>query len=223
MQLTDALHRAERLFGNKEGIICGEQRFSYAKFAVRCRRLATVLHHLQVGPGDRVAVLMPNCHRYLEAYCAIPGIGAVIVPLNNRHSIAEQRAILDDAQARLLIVDESLAAVAHALDSPSLATLTAPTQYEHLLAKSDETPLGEEVDEHDLAALFYTSGTTSTPKGVMLTHRNLVANAFHITIGFGYRESDVFLHVAPLLPPRRRRFRPRSDLAGCASCSSPCL
>ena len=198
LRLNDALLRAERLFGDSEAIVCGDLRLTYAHFATRCRRLITFLRQHGVRRGDRVAVLMPNCHRYLEAYCAIPAMGAVIVPLNNRHTAAEQRATLVDAGAVLLLVDESFAAVANALEMPTLKLLFAPEPYEELLTASAESPLDDDVEAGDLAALFYTSGTTGQPKGVMLTHRNLVANAFQITVGFGYSEDDTFLHMAPL-------------------------
>ena len=192
LRLNDALLRAEQLFGDKEAIVCGDLRLTYAHFATRCRRLITLLRQHGVQRGDRVAVLMPNCHRYLEAYCAIPAMGAVIVPLNNRHTAAEQRATLVDAGAVLLLVDESFAAVANALEMPTLKLLFAPEPYEELLTASAESPLDDDVEAGDLAALFYTSGTTGQPKGVMLTHRNLVANAFQITVGFGYRRMTPF-------------------------------
>ncbi len=198
LRLTDALQRAEHLFGSKIGVVCGDVRLSYLQFAARCRRLATLLQQMGVGHSDRVALLMPNCHRYLEAFCAIPGIGAVIVPLNTRHTIAEHRTTLADCGARLLIVDEQFAHVADALNCSDVALLVAPTQYEQRLTSCAETSLGEGITADDLAALFYTGGTTGAAKGVMLTHRNLVANAFNITIGFGYQEHDSFLHAAPL-------------------------
>lgn len=200
MQLlvTDALRRAERLFGQREAIACGEVRLSYAAFASRCRRLATVLRQLGVKKGDRVATLMSNCHRYLEVYFAIPGVGAVLVPLNNRHAVPEHRAILQDAGVRLLLIDETYCGLADALASTVSEVLLAPQDYERMVARSVEDDLQEEIGEEDLAALFYTGGTTGVAKGVMLTHRNLVANAFHITIAFAYQEGETFLHAAPM-------------------------
>ncbi|MGH2352784.1 MAG: class I adenylate-forming enzyme family protein, partial [Chloroflexota bacterium] len=76
--------------------------------------------------------------------------------------------------------------------------LPAPEDYEQLVTASAEVEVGDEVAEEDLAGLFYTGGTTGKPKGVMLTHRNLVANAFHMSIGAGYGEADTFLHAAPM-------------------------
>ncbi len=131
--LTNSLRRAERLFGRKEGVVCGEVRLTYAEFGSRCRRLASGLRRMGVGlrrmgvgKGDRVAVLMGNSHRYLEAYSAIPGIGAAIVPLNTRHSIQEHRAILEDCGARVLIADEAHRHVAEEVAPDVEEVLLAP-------------------------------------------------------------------------------------------------
>src|SRR5258708_29628725 len=105
--LADVLRRAETLFGDRTAIVCCDSRHTYDELGDRTRRLATALREHGVTPGDRVATLMANCHRYLEAYFAVPGMGAVIVPLNNRYSVPEMRYVLEDAGVRLLIVDEA--------------------------------------------------------------------------------------------------------------------
>src|SRR4051812_22389117 len=104
--LIDVLRRAERLFSSKPAVQCGEVRLSYWELAGRVRKLGGGLAAVGVAPGDRVGTLMLNCHYYLEAYFAVPGLGAAIVPLNNRHSFAEHCALLKDAGARVLLVDE---------------------------------------------------------------------------------------------------------------------
>jgi long-chain acyl-CoA synthetase len=196
--LTDPLRRAERLYGRREAAICGEVRLTYAEFGARCRALATALRREGVGRGDRVATLLANCHRYLEAYTAIPLLGAVIVPLNTRHAAAEQRAILADCGARLLIADEAHRERAGALAPAIDAVLLAPDDYERALAESKEVDSDPAIGEDDPAAIFYTGGTTGRAKGVMLSHRNLVANAFHIAVWAGYGEGDTYLHAAPM-------------------------
>jgi acyl-CoA synthetase (AMP-forming)/AMP-acid ligase II len=95
--LADPLHRAERLHGDQIAVIDGDTQLSYRHLADRCRRLARALVSRGVCKGDRIAVLMNNGHRYLESYFAVPGMGAVLVPLNNRHTVAEHLAILEDA------------------------------------------------------------------------------------------------------------------------------
>ena len=200
MQLlvTDSLRRAERLYGRGEAATCGEVRLTYAEFGARCRALAAALHRRGVGRGDRVATLLANCHRYLEAYIAVPLLGAAIVPLNTRHAAREQRAVLEDCGARLLLVDETHRDRAGELATAVGDVLLAPDEYERALAVGGEIESGPAIDEDDLAAIFYTGGTTGRAKGVMLSHRNLVANAFHITVWAGYDERDTHLHAAPM-------------------------
>lgn len=191
--MTDALRRAEQVAGRRVAVSCGDLRLDYAGFGARCRGLAAGLCRRGVRRGDRVAVLMGNCHRYLEAYLAIPGIGAVIVPLNTRHAPAELRATLADSGARLLIVDDG-----HRDAVGRGVPLVTESDYEQMAAISDAGDLGADGREDDLAALFYTGGTTGAPKAAMLIQRNLVANAFAMTIAAGYRSDDAFLHTAPM-------------------------
>src|SRR5512141_313741 len=99
------LERAGRLYSGKVGIICGGERFTYAAFFDRCRRLAGALVHLGARPGDRVAFLSPNCHRLLEAYYGVLLAKAVLLPLNIRLAPAEIAFIVQDADARILFLD----------------------------------------------------------------------------------------------------------------------
>ena len=196
--IADILRRAETLFGPDEAAADGDQHYTYAEVAERCRRLASGLKSLGVVRGDRVATLMINGHRYLEAHFAIPGSGAVLVPLNNRHAVPEHQYILDDAGAKVVIVDAAHATVAEQLKAPGRTVLAAPEEYEALLSRSEATPLTGPADEHDLAGLFYTGGTTGKAKGVMLSHRNVVFNALSVALSTNYSEHDVYLHAAPM-------------------------
>ena len=196
--LTDALHRAEHAFGHHVGVVDGEVRLTYREFGVRCRRMAGGLRRLGVQRGDRVATLLANSHHHLAAYTAIPASGAVIVPLNTRMSPPELRAILDDCGATLLVADATTRHLAGELASSVDRLAITPDDDERLYDPEPQAELGGEIDEDDLAAIFYTGGTTGPAKGVMLSHRNLVANAFNMTIGAGYRPDDTFLHAAPM-------------------------
>lgn len=196
--IADMLRRAERLYGPKKAAADGDGHYTYAEIADRCRRLAAGLSSLGVERGDRVAILMANGHRYLEAYFAIPGSGAVLVPLNSRHAVPEHLYILDDAGAKVLIVDAAHAAIGEQLKPPGLTVLVAPDEYETLLRRSEPTPLAGPAAEDDLAGLFYTGGTTGKAKGVMLSHRNVVFNALSVALSTDYSEHDVYLHAAPM-------------------------
>jgi acyl-CoA synthetase (AMP-forming)/AMP-acid ligase II len=162
--IADVLRRAEKLFGSKGVAVDGERHYTYAEIAERCRRLASGLRSLGVDRGDRVATLMANGHRYLEAYFAVPGSGSVLVPLNNRHAIPEHQYVLDDAGAEVLIVDAAHTAVGEQLKAPSRTVLVAPDEYEALLGRSEPAPLTGPRDENDIAGLFYTGGTPDGPR-----------------------------------------------------------
>jgi long-chain acyl-CoA synthetase len=117
-------------------------------------------------------------------------LGAVIVPLNTRHAATEQRAILEDCDPRLLIADAPRRDRAAELGTAVDEVLLAPDEYEQALAEGGVLHGDPAIAEDDLAAIYYTGGTTGRAKGVMLSHRNLVANAFHITVWAGYSDAD---------------------------------
>ncbi len=201
LTLADPLRHARRVHRNKVAVIDGDVRLDYAEVYDRCVRLAAGLQSLGVQRGDRVAFLSGNSHRYFEAFCAIPMCGLVIVPLNTRLAEAELKAIVEDSGARVLVTDRDPGSLRACVEH----VVSIPDDYEKLLAvgaPASEAP----VDENAVAALFYTGGTTGKSKGVMLTHRNLVANAFHKTIACSLRGDDVFLaapamfHVAGVAP-----------------------
>jgi long-chain acyl-CoA synthetase len=201
LTLADPLEHARRVHASRVAVIDGDTRLDYAELHERCARLATGLAGLGLERGDRVALLSANSHRYLEAFCGVPAFGFIVVPLNTRLSEHELRAILEDAGARVLLTDR---------DPGSLRTcvehvVSIPDGYEKLVAVH-ASPTPPAVDESAIAALFYTGGTTGKPKGVMLTHRNLIANAFHKTVACSLQADDVFLaapamfHVAGVAP-----------------------
>jgi long-chain acyl-CoA synthetase len=200
LTLADPLEHARRIHGNHVAVIDGNTRLDYSELYDRCRSLATGLEHLGVRQGDRVALLSGNSHRYFEAFCAIPARGMVVVPLNTRLAEPELKAVLADAGVRVLITDRDPGSLRSCVER----VVSIPDEYEELHAVRGTK--GPPVDEGSIAALFYTGGTTGKPKGVMLTHRNLVSNAFHKTVACSLRGDDVFLaapamfHVAGVAP-----------------------
>jgi long-chain acyl-CoA synthetase len=186
MDILTGLQRAARCFGDCPAVIDGQVRFTWRQFEERTRLVAAGLRGLGVQPGDRVAVLMLNNFRYLELYHALPRMGGVIVPINARLTAAEVAYTLADSGAAVLVVDETLA--------PLAATLGG--LHRVVYAADDAPPAGALPDE--VAGLFYTGGTTASAKGVMLTHKNLVANALHAIPHLEARQSDNYLYTAPL-------------------------
>jgi long-chain acyl-CoA synthetase len=189
------LRRAVAVAGDQLAVCCEGHRLTYAETSERCDRLVAGVGGLGIGTGDRVAIVGPNCHRFLELYQALPGAGMVIVPLNQRHTDAELRYALADAGARVVFTGRRIA------DLPSCVehVIDLADGYERLLGAAGTPPApAAEPAEDDLAGLFYTGGTTGASKGVMLSHRNLVANALHFQAHGGFDADTVWLIAAPL-------------------------
>ena len=202
--LADPIAHARRCFGDRIAVIDGERAITYAELAVRCDRLAAGLASLGVQPGDRVALLSANGHRYLEAFSGLPASGVVLVPLNTRLAPNELAHIVQHSGARVLLSDRDPGDLANVVEH----VILIPDEYERLVGGASPEPLDAtpRVSPDDVAALFYTGGTTGLPKGVMLTHRNLVANAFNKIVACSLTADDVFLaapamfHVAGIAP-----------------------
>src|SRR5918995_383774 len=188
------LRRAVRIAAGAPAVTCGDVELTYDQTWERCRRLVGGLRELGLAAGDRVAVVGPNCHRYLELYQAVPGTGMVLVPLNQRHTEAELRYAIEDAGASLLFAGRDLGSLGESVKH----VIDLGDGYERLIAGSEPADLPDDIDENTLAGLFYTGGTTGAAKGVMLTHRNLVANALHYQVFAAFRPETCWLIVAPL-------------------------
>lgn len=203
------LYRAMDVFARKIGIVCGEKQFTYEQFGQRCERLASGLKKLGVQPGDRVAYLSFNTHQLLEGYYGVVMAGAVVMPINVRLSPEELKTVLNHSGASVLFFETDFGAVVEALraDCPSInhyislneshpaATMTSAD----LLANGEEVAVDwTQVDENSIAELFYTSGSTGSPKGVALSHRSLYLHALYMAIACPRPENMVDLHTIPL-------------------------
>jgi long-chain acyl-CoA synthetase len=187
------LGRALSIAAGSTAVVCQDHRLTYAELGSRCRRLAGAMRTLGLAPGDRVGVVALNSGRYLELYLGLPAAGYVLVPVNSRLAPAEMRAILDDAGAGVVFADAGYPGVAGAGK-----VLTMPGDYEDLIAAADEVPLGDGVTENDLAALFYTSGTTGAAKGAMHTHRSLVSSGLHFMATWPFDQQTRWLVASPM-------------------------
>ncbi len=202
---------AARVFGNKVGVVCESQRFTYREFNERCDRLSNALLGLGIQEGERVAFLSFNCHRLLEAYFGVPQVGAVLLPLNIRLDAEELKYILNDASPVILFFDPEFTPLVKDLRRglSSIRNFVAlrgpvpawahPKQYDELLADASPAEIDYlGIDENSGAELFYTSGTTAYPKGVMLTHRNLYLHAFYRLQVEHAGDNEVGLYTVPL-------------------------
>lgn len=207
------LRRAARLFPDKSAVIDGARRYTYATLETRVHRLANALQGMGVSRGDKVAVLSPNSHRMLEAFFAVPQLGAILTPLNYRLTTPEFAYILDHSEAKVVLVDweythqlaplvNSLKSVQHFVllrdaETPS-AELPAHDYEAVLEAASPACPSSVAIAESDIATLNYTSGTTARPKGVMLSHRACFTAAVNFIVSLNVRPTDVYLHTLPM-------------------------
>jgi long-chain acyl-CoA synthetase len=190
--------------------VCGDVRLTYEEFYERVLRLTNGLLSLGLEKGDRVAVLMLNCHRFLELYYGAMYAGLLIVPLNVRWGAKEFAYALADCRPKVFALDAAvyerlqpfieqlkLMGVQHFLFAGDEAP-EGMIAYEELLGKASSEDPDVEVEEDDLVGLFYTSGTTGNPKGMMLTHKNLMMNAYHAQIAFEFYDDHTYLHAAPM-------------------------
>jgi fatty-acyl-CoA synthase len=194
----DFLERARRVYGPLDAIADGERRLTYAQFADRCHRLAHALRKdFGIRPGDRVAYLSGNTLELLEAYYGVVLAGGVLTPLNVRLAPFEMQQILADCRPRILFVHPHFADVADELLPRRRCDLD--DGYEAALAAQPPTPFEPDpFSEDDVCELFYTSGTTSSPKGAMLTHRALATHAVDSALTLGLTHRDVILHTIAL-------------------------
>jgi fatty-acyl-CoA synthase len=192
--------RTRRLHGHREGVVDGDLRFTYEQFFGRCDRWSAALQGLGVAPGDRVATIAPNTHAQLEAFYAVPQIGAVLVPINYRLTAEDFVYILNHSGATVVCAhSDYLDALDGVRDQlPEVRHFVAFegardgwVDYETAVAAADPDFTRPEIGERDLLTINYTSGTTARPKGVMITHRNAALNTIgtllHLPIGVGER------------------------------------
>jgi long-chain acyl-CoA synthetase len=185
MNLAHTLSRVARADPSRPALYEGDRLlFDYAGLADRVSRLAGAMLAGGLAPGDRVALFMRNHPAYLEIMYAAWWAGLAVVPINGKLHVREAQWIVDHAQARWAFITDDIGA---GLLAPGRIIHAGAADYAALLA-ADPAPLAERAGD-DLAWLFYTSGTTGKPKGVMLTHRNL------LTMGLTY-----FVDVDPIAP-----------------------
>ncbi|MBM7691685.1 fatty-acyl-CoA synthase [Peribacillus deserti] len=208
----DWKRRAVKYYPQKVAVIDGEKEFSYKEFGDRTDQLSAALHHAGIQKGDHVSVMLPNTHYMLECFYGICQLGAVMVPLNYRLSAGDLEYIIKHSDSKMLIVDEEFTAPIEDIQANisleqivivSVAgheTVLKGVDYEAFLehAAGKTAPPVVEIDENQLLTLNYTSGTTSKPKGVMLTHRGNYLNAANFMYHLGVNYDDVYLHTLPM-------------------------
>jgi fatty-acyl-CoA synthase len=209
--------RSRALYPDREAVVDGALRLSYAQFFERCDRWSAALQRLGVTAGDRVAYIAPNTHGQLESFYAVPQIGAVLVPINYRLASDDFAYIINHSGASVVCAHEDyLEAVDRIRDQmPGVRHFVALEgrlredassnqgsdewlDYEALLADARKEFTRAQVNESDLLTINYTSGTTSRPKGVMITHRNAYMNVVGTLLHVPMRMADRYLWTLPM-------------------------
>ena len=208
MQVTQALHRQLQQEPDRPLTVFGGRVRTVAESADRVARLAGALRSAGAGAGDRVGMLSLNSDRFHEFLLAVPWAGAVVNPVNIRWSPAEVAYSLADCDTRVLLVDDAFAPVIPELRerAPGLQTVIfcgdgpqpdGTLHYEELVA---ENPPAEDARRGggDLYGVFYTGGTTGDPKGVMLSHDNLLASFMGVAAAGLVSRGQRLMHAAPM-------------------------
>ncbi|GGK30813.1 long-chain-fatty-acid--CoA ligase [Caldalkalibacillus thermarum] len=219
LNVSSLLERAERFFPKKKVVSrtsTGIHELTYKEIGQRTRRLADALSQLGVKEGDRIGTLAWNHHRHLEAYFAIPGIGAVLHTINIRLSPEHIIYIVNHAEDKVLLIDEDLLPLIEPVHTQLKTveayivltdgqlpetTLKPVYSYEDVLEKGNpHFAFKKDLDEHSPAGMCFTSATTGNPKGVVYTHRALVLHSMALGLAdtAALSEQDVCMPVVPM-------------------------
>jgi len=203
----DFMRRARRLYGRREAVVDGDLRLTYEEFFDRCDRWSSALQRMGVRMGDRVAYIAPNTHAQLESFYAIPQLGAVLVPINYRLTADDFAYILDHSGASVVCVHADYLDVVDSIRDriPRTRLFVALegeregwVEYEREIAAASLGFIRPSIDEDNLLTINYTSGTTSRPKGVMITHRNAYMNTVGTLIHAPMSPADTYVWTLPM-------------------------
>jgi fatty-acyl-CoA synthase len=199
--------RARALYAERPAVVDGELRLTYEQFGDRCDRWSSWLQASGVAKGDRVAYICPNTHAQLESFYAVPQIGAVLVPLNFRLIADDFRYLITHSGSKVVCAHADYLECIDGIraDLTGVEQFVALTgsrpgwlDYETLVAGSSAAFQPAAIDERDLLAINYTSGTTSRPKGVMITHRNAWMNSVGVLVHMPMSVADRYLWSLPM-------------------------
>ncbi len=209
MLLTKGLQASVKHYPDKYAVLDEEVRLTYKELYARIKLLAKNLQIQGVKKGDRIGILMNNNYRFIEIKYASLMIGAIFSPISTKMSLSEMEYILNDCAPSHLFIGQDFI---HLL--PSIKTKTSIQHFVYVSKEKDASVVGTlpyddlleeagefqevEIDEDDIAGIYYTGGTTGKAKGVMLSHKNLVANIYHTLMMNRYSSEDIYFHVNPM-------------------------
>ncbi len=201
--------RTRKLYPEREAVVDGALRLTYEEFFTRCDRWSAVLQTLGMKQGDRVAYIAPNTHAQLESFYAVPQIGAVLVPVNYRLTADDFAYLINHSGSKIVCAHSNYLEAIDGIRSqlPNVEAFVALEggqgrqgwlDYEALLTAAPADFNLPDIRETDLLTINYTSGTTSKPKGVMITHRNAYINVVGTLIHHPMSLADRYLWTLPM-------------------------
>jgi fatty-acyl-CoA synthase len=199
--------RARRLYPDCEAVVDGDVRLTFEQFCERCDRWSSALQSLGVKQGDRVLYISPNSHAMLESFYAVPQLGAVLVPANYRLTAEDFAYMINHSGAQVVCADCEYAGAVNQIRDliPEVShfvclngTRDGWLNYEEMIAAASGEFSRPAIHESDLLTINYTSGTTSKPKGVMMTHRNAYMNTVGTLIHHHMTPADRYLWTLPM-------------------------
>ena len=203
----DFARRSRKLYSDREAVVDEDLRLTYAHFFDRCDRWSSALQALGVRQGDRIAYISPNTHAMLESFYAVPQIGAINVPINFRLTPGDFVYLINHSGAKVVCAYSSFLDAIDSVRSelPEVKSFVALEgtksgwlNYEDLVESASPNFTPPNIAETDLISINYTSGTTSRPKGVMITHRNAYINVIGTLIHHPMSVSDRYLWTVPM-------------------------
>ena len=187
MVVGEMFARNARKFPEKIAVVSGDVSLTYGTLNERVNRLANGLSTMGLNKGDRIGVLVHNCHQFIEIYFAAAKTGGVFCPYNNHLGKSEVRDVCEYSEPTFLFVDADYADLVGSLDPKptsvaSYICLQKPRwpfmrSYEEVISGGEGKEPGIEIQDDDVMSMFFTGGTTGKPKGALRTHRHLVGDA----------------------------------------------
>ena len=207
MLIKDAFTRTLKLYPNKLALVDDQKKCTFKELNERCDRLANTLIHLGIEKGDHVGILLKNCIEIFEIVGAAAKTGIVTVPINFRLERKELQYVIENSKCKVLILGSEYAEVVNTFrtdldELEHCIVIGRPIEgmlfYESIIADASRQLDDVQFDENDLASIFYTSGTTGFPKGVMLTNRITMGRCLMTIIEMSASANDRYLSILPL-------------------------
>jgi len=205
--LGDVPRKGSTIFRDRVAMVFEGKSITYGEMENRVNCFANALINLGLRKGDRLTILAENSYKYMEVYFATAKAGMSVTPLNFRLSDAELTYIINDCEATLFLAGDGYEERSFGLKKDLIGIknwisldkkIDGYLFYEDLIKDASNTDPMVEVDEYDMAILMYTGGTTGLPKGVMLSHRNILTAAYGLIIGYSFTFKDTTCFILPL-------------------------